>query len=119
MLNLCLLVITAERRLYSFLVHQFTVHLHFEVGIIGLHSFELILGVQSIALDLAPYNIRVNSICPGCVLTSASYREIDRLGLTFEEWRDRLAPLHMLNRLGEPAGRVRTGANRLVRAAAR
>lgn len=57
---------------------------------------------KCMALDLAPYNIRVNSICPGCILTSASYREIERLGLTFEQWRDRVAPLHMLARLGEP-----------------
>lgn len=57
---------------------------------------------KCMALDLAPFNIRVNSICPGCILTSASYREIERLGLTFEQWRDRAAPLHMLNRLGEP-----------------
>jgi NAD(P)-dependent dehydrogenase (short-subunit alcohol dehydrogenase family) len=57
---------------------------------------------KCMALDLAPYKIRVNSICPGCILTSASYREIERLGLTFEQWRDRVAPLHMLNRLGEP-----------------
>ncbi len=57
---------------------------------------------KCMALDLARYNIRVNSICPGCIVTSASYREIERLGLTFEQWRDRMAPLHMLNRLGEP-----------------
>lgn len=57
---------------------------------------------KCMALDLAPFNIRANSICPGCILTSASYREIERLGLTFEQWRDRAAPLHMLNRLGEP-----------------
>ena len=57
---------------------------------------------KCMALDLAPFKIRVNSICPGCILTSASYREIERLGLTFEQWRDRVAPLHMLNRLGEP-----------------
>ena len=57
---------------------------------------------KCMALDFAPFNIRVNSICPGCILTSASYREIERLGLTFEQWRDRVAPLHMLNRLGEP-----------------
>jgi NAD(P)-dependent dehydrogenase (short-subunit alcohol dehydrogenase family) len=57
---------------------------------------------KCMALDFAPYKIRVNSICPGCILTSASYREIERLGLTFEQWRDRVAPLHMLNRLGEP-----------------
>src|SRR5262249_11320877 len=43
---------------------------------------------KCMALDLAPFKIRVNSICPGCILTSASYREIERLGLTFEQWRD-------------------------------
>jgi NAD(P)-dependent dehydrogenase (short-subunit alcohol dehydrogenase family) len=57
---------------------------------------------KCMALDLAPYKIRVNSVCPGCILTSASYREIARLGLTFEQWRDTVAPMHMLNRLGEP-----------------
>lgn len=57
---------------------------------------------KCMALDLAPHKIRVNSVCPGCILTSASYREIARLGVTFEQWRDSVAPLHMLNRLGEP-----------------
>lgn len=57
---------------------------------------------KCMALDLAPFKIRVNSVCPGCIVTSASYREIERLGLTFDEWRDQIAPLHMLNRLGEP-----------------
>jgi NAD(P)-dependent dehydrogenase (short-subunit alcohol dehydrogenase family) len=57
---------------------------------------------KCMALDLAPFKIRVNSVCPGAILTSASYREIERLGMTFEQWRDRIAPLHMLNRLGEP-----------------
>ncbi len=57
---------------------------------------------RCLAVDLAPFGVRVNSVCPGCVLTSASLREIARLGLTFEEWRDRVAPLHLLNRLGEP-----------------
>jgi NAD(P)-dependent dehydrogenase (short-subunit alcohol dehydrogenase family) len=57
---------------------------------------------RCMAYDLAPDNIRVNTVCPGCILTSASYREIERLGLTFDEWRDRVAPGHMLNRLGEP-----------------
>jgi NAD(P)-dependent dehydrogenase (short-subunit alcohol dehydrogenase family) len=57
---------------------------------------------KCMALDLAAYGIRVNCVCPGCILTSASYREIERLGETFEHWRDRVAPAHMLNRLGEP-----------------
>ncbi len=57
---------------------------------------------KCMAMDLAPYKIRVNAVCPGAVLTSASYREIERMGLTFEQWRDRVAPLHLLNRLGDP-----------------
>src|SRR5258708_28336625 len=62
----------------------------------------LLTMTKCMALDLAPYKIRVNCVCPGCILTSASYREIERLGLTFDQWRDRVAPTHMLNRLGEP-----------------
>jgi NAD(P)-dependent dehydrogenase (short-subunit alcohol dehydrogenase family) len=53
------------------------------------------------ALDLAPSNVRVNSICPGCVLTSATEREWIRMGLTKEEWIAAMAPQHMLNRVGE------------------
>jgi len=62
----------------------------------------VIMLTKCMALDLAPYKIRVNSVNPGCILTSASYREIERLGMTFEQWRDKCAPMHMLNRLGEP-----------------
>ncbi len=57
---------------------------------------------KCLAYDLAPYGVRVNAVCPGCIVTSASYREIERLGLTFEEWSGRMAPLHLLNRLGHP-----------------
>ena len=79
-------------------------------GIIAQHDFATynsskgaVLNLtRCLALDLAPFKIRVNSVCPGCVVTTASYREIERLGMTFEEWRDKVAPGHMLNRLGEP-----------------
>ena len=79
-------------------------------GLIGQPEFAtynaskgaVITMTKCMALDLAPHRIRVNSVCPGCILTSASYREIARLGLTFEQWRDTVAPMHMLNRLGEP-----------------
>jgi NAD(P)-dependent dehydrogenase (short-subunit alcohol dehydrogenase family) len=60
-----------------------------------------IMMTKCMALDLAKYNIRVNAICPGCIVTSASFREIERLGMTFEQWRDQMAPLHLLNRLGD------------------
>lgn len=57
---------------------------------------------KCMALDLAPFKIRVNAVCPGCVVTSASHREIARLGLTYAEWQARVAPAHMLGRTGEP-----------------
>lgn len=53
------------------------------------------------ALDLAPFNVRVNSICPGCVYTSATEREWIRMGLTKEEWSAEMAKQHMLGRVGE------------------
>ena len=62
------------------------------------------------ALDLAPSNIRVNSICPGCILTSATEREWTRMGITKEEWIREMAPQHMLNRVGD----VREVANAIL-----
>jgi len=57
---------------------------------------------RCMALDLAPFKIRVNSICPGCVFTTATEREWIRMGITREEWIERNAPGQMLNRIGEP-----------------
>lgn len=62
------------------------------------------------ALDLAPANIRVNSICPGCILTSATEREWLRMGITREQWIAEMAPQHMLNRVGD----VREVANAIL-----
>ena len=79
-------------------------------GIIAQNNFTtysaskgaVIMMTRTLALDLAPFKVRVNSVCPGCIFTSASVREIARLGTTVEEWTARVAPAHMLNRLGEP-----------------
>lgn len=62
-----------------------------------------IMMTRSLALDLAPHRIRVNSVCPGCIVTQASHREVDRLGLKFEDWYKDNASRHMLGRLGDPA----------------
>ena len=56
---------------------------------------------KCMALDLAPFAIRVNAVCPGCIDTSATRREADRFGLTFEEWSKGAAAKHMLGRIGE------------------
>ncbi|MDP9171280.1 MAG: SDR family oxidoreductase, partial [Acidobacteriota bacterium] len=57
---------------------------------------------QCMALDLASFGVRVNSVCPGCILTSATEREWVKMGLTREEWIAEMAPRHMLNRVGDP-----------------
>jgi NAD(P)-dependent dehydrogenase (short-subunit alcohol dehydrogenase family) len=57
---------------------------------------------KCMALDLAPYGIRVNTVCPGTIVTSASEREWKRVGLTREAWCAKEAPRHILNRTGEP-----------------
>jgi NAD(P)-dependent dehydrogenase (short-subunit alcohol dehydrogenase family) len=57
---------------------------------------------RCMALDLAPFHIRVNTICPGCVLTSATEREWIRLGMTKDEWITDRAALHMMKRVGDP-----------------
>jgi NAD(P)-dependent dehydrogenase (short-subunit alcohol dehydrogenase family) len=56
---------------------------------------------KCMALDLAPYGIRVNTVCPGTIVTSASEREWTRVGLTREAWCAKEAPRHILNRTGE------------------
>jgi NAD(P)-dependent dehydrogenase (short-subunit alcohol dehydrogenase family) len=70
----------------------------------------IVLMTKCMALDLAPFNIRVNSVCPGCIFTSATEREWIRMGLTKEQWVAKMAPMHMLNRIGD----VREVANAIL-----
>ena len=61
-----------------------------------------IMLTKCMAMDLAPFNIRVNAICPGSYLDERILPEIERIGTTFEKWSAEMAPLHLLNRLGRP-----------------
>ena len=54
------------------------------------------------AMDLAPFNIRVNCVCPGTILTRASEEHMARVGMTKEEFIAAEAPKHLLNRVGHP-----------------
>lgn len=54
---------------------------------------------KCMALDLAPYNIRVNSVSPGWIWT----REVDKAaGGDRAKWEPIWGPFHMLERCGEP-----------------
>ena len=62
----------------------------------------IIVMSKCMALDLAPFGIRVNTVCPGTIVTGASEREWTRVGLTREQWCAKEGPRHILNRTGEP-----------------
>lgn len=57
---------------------------------------------RNMALDLAPFNIRVNSVSPGTILTSASLKHIETLKITEEEFIAQEGQKHILNRAGYP-----------------
>ena len=57
---------------------------------------------RNMAMDLAPFNIRVNCVCPGTILTRASYEHMEKVGQTLEEFLAEQAPKHLLNRVGDP-----------------
>ena len=57
---------------------------------------------RNMALDLAPFNIRVNCVCPGTILTRASEEHMARIGMSQEEFIASEGPKHLLNRVGEP-----------------
>jgi NAD(P)-dependent dehydrogenase (short-subunit alcohol dehydrogenase family) len=54
------------------------------------------------AQDLAPFGIRVNTICPGYIYTSAFVNSCNQLGLDIEEENRRASALHLLGRQGKP-----------------
>lgn len=52
------------------------------------------------AQDLAPLNIRVNTLCPGYIYTKAFVDSCNKLGLDIEEENKRASAMHLLNRQG-------------------
>jgi NAD(P)-dependent dehydrogenase (short-subunit alcohol dehydrogenase family) len=57
---------------------------------------------RNLALDLAPFNIRVNAVCPGTVVTQATERHRQTVGISMEEFMAEEGPKHILNRVGQP-----------------
>lgn len=55
---------------------------------------------RCLAMDLAPYKIRVNAVAPGCIDTPQLRADIAGAGLSYEEDLAIEGPLHLLNRFG-------------------
>lgn len=57
---------------------------------------------RCLAMDLAPYNIRVNAVCPGAVLTQATERHRQFVGADREEFLKQAASSNFLKRFASP-----------------
>lgn len=55
---------------------------------------------RNMAMDLAPHKIRVNCVCPGTILTSASYRVMKKTGMTLEQFDAEEGAKTLLGRVG-------------------
>ena len=57
---------------------------------------------RNLALDFAPFNIRVNAVCPGTIVTQATERHRATVGMSMEAFMKQEGPKHILNRVGQP-----------------
>ncbi len=62
----------------------------------------LVQMTRNMAMDLAPFNIRVNCVCPGAILTPASYRHMQQARITLEQFLAEVSSSNFLRRIGEP-----------------
>lgn len=57
---------------------------------------------RNMAMDLGPYKVRVNCICPGTIITAASLGHIKKIGLTLEQFSKEEGAKALLGRVGQP-----------------
>jgi meso-butanediol dehydrogenase/(S,S)-butanediol dehydrogenase/diacetyl reductase len=57
---------------------------------------------RNMAMDLAPFNIRVNAACPGTIITQATENHRNQVGISLDEFKAMEGPKHLLNRVGHP-----------------
>jgi len=57
---------------------------------------------RNMAMDFGQHNIRVNSVCPGTIITPASYRHMAKVGQTLEQFSAEAGKMTFLARPGHP-----------------
>jgi NAD(P)-dependent dehydrogenase (short-subunit alcohol dehydrogenase family) len=57
---------------------------------------------RNMAMDLGPYHIRVNCVCPGTIMTPASYKHMEKVGLTVKQFNEQEGAKTFLARAGQP-----------------
>ncbi len=57
---------------------------------------------RNMAMDLGPHKIRVNAVCPGSIITAASYRHMEKVGMTLEEFDAQEGAKTFVGRAGKP-----------------
>jgi len=62
----------------------------------------LVQMTRNMAMDLGQFGIRVNSVCPGTILTPASMRHITKIGSTVDEFSRTEGAKGFLGRVGNP-----------------
>ena len=55
---------------------------------------------RNLALDLGPFGIRVNSVCPGTILTQATERHMKKIGMNFDQFNAQEGGKTFLGRIG-------------------
>jgi len=56
---------------------------------------------RNMAMDLGPHKIRVNCVCPGTIITPASYRHMEKVGMTLEQFNAEEGAKTFLGRAGQ------------------
>jgi len=57
---------------------------------------------KTLAIELGPYNVNVNCVAPGFIETAMTKQTAERVGMDFDEFRQRAADSIPLRRVGQP-----------------
>lgn len=57
---------------------------------------------KTLAIELGPYNVNVNCVAPGFIATAMTKQTAERMGVSFDKFREAVSEQVPLRRVGEP-----------------